>query len=181
MNVRRGESKMNFIPIDQDHWRYGLDVTSEQKEFVSDEKGILARAFVHRNWNVCCCALYAERSAEEELAFRKHMMDEYGMEFPEGESGVPVGLILYYDLPEEEVYYLAQLMIDARYQYQGYGKEAVEYALNLMREEAHYNKVWTCVLRDNTACRTMLEHMGWALIDDSDPEQDEELIYEFCL
>lgn len=172
---------LQFIPIDQDHWRYGLQVTDEQKNFVADEKGILARAFAHRNWNVHCCAIQAVRSEEEESEFRKTMLDKYGMEFPDNEKGVPVGLILYYDLPEEGAYYLAQLMIDQRYQYQGYGKEAVAITINLLRQEKHFDKVWACVLKNNKDCRAMLEHMGWTLTDDSDPEQDEELLYELNL
>ena len=39
---------LRFIPVDYDHWRYGLQVTEEQKDFVADEKGILARAFAYR-------------------------------------------------------------------------------------------------------------------------------------
>ena len=172
---------LQFIPIDQDHWRYGLQVTEEQQHFVSDEKGILARAFAHRNWNVHCCVLHAERGSEEEVAFRQTMLDRYGMEFPEEEKGVPVGLILYYDLPEDGVYYLAQLLIDKRYQYQGYGKEAVAMTVRNLRREKRYDKVWTCVLTQNKASRAMFEHMGWTLTDDSDPERDEELLYELIL
>jgi len=175
------KTMLQFIPIDQDHWRYALQVSDEQKAFVSDEKGILARAFAHRNWNVHCCVLQAERSAQEEAAFRKRMLDAYGMEFPENEKGVPVGLILYYDLPEEGAYYLAQLLIDQKYQYQGYGKEAVASAVDQLRKEKRYDKVLSCVLVKNKACRAMLEHMGWTLTDDSDPERDEELLYELTL
>ena len=172
---------LKFIPIDQDHWRYGLQVTEEQKTYVADEKGILARAFAHRNWNVRCFVLQAERSPEEEAAFRKSMLDKFGMEFPEDEKGVPVGLILYYELPEEKAYYLAQLLIDQRYQHQGYGKEAVSMAVDDLRREKHYTKVWTCVVNQNTESRMMFEHMGWKLTDDSDPDRDEELLYELIL
>ncbi len=160
---------LRFIPVDYDHWRYGLQVTEEQKDFVADEKGILARAFAYRDWNVHCCVLQAQRSPEEEADFRQRMLDRYGMEFPEDEKGVPVGLILYYDLPEEGVYYLAQLMIDRRYQYQGYGREAVAAMTALLRREGRYDRVWACVLDRNTACRSMLQHMGWTLTADSDP------------
>ncbi|MBQ9408521.1 MAG: GNAT family N-acetyltransferase [Clostridia bacterium] len=172
---------LRFIEIDQDHWRYGLSVDAAQQAFVANETAILARAFSHRHWRPVCCALYAERGEEEEAAFRQRMLDRFGMEFPREERGVPVGLILYYDLPEENAYYLAQLLIDSRYQRRGYGAEAVRMAVDAMKKDGKYPKALTCVVTQNAVSRHLFESMGWTLTDDSDPAQDEELVYELSL
>lgn len=48
---------------------------------------------------------------------------------------LPVGMGMYYDLPELECYDLSQLFIDERYQGQGYGRAAVGMVLEAMKQD----------------------------------------------
>ena len=75
--------------ITPENWRLGLKVKDEQRQFVSDSAGILARAWAYREQRSRALVIYSE-------------------EFP-------VGMALYYDLDELQAYDFSQLFIDERY------------------------------------------------------------------
>ena len=77
------------VNIDPDNWRLGLKVAPSQKTHVADSATLLARAYAYRDCRSRAFVIYDDET--------------------------PVGMGLYYDLPEMECYDLSQLFIDERY------------------------------------------------------------------
>ena len=127
---------IQLIDITPGNWRPGLRVAESQKGYVADSAGILARAYAYREQRSRAFIVCA------------------------GEA--PVGMGLYYDLPDMECYDFSQFFIDARYQGKGYGKEAIKKVLNAMKEDGKYNKVALCYLEGNEAAKTLYESFGFA-------------------
>ena len=90
-------------PIGPDNWRHKLAVREDQQRFVGSSTGILARAYAYR-----------ERRAQARLIL---------------DGDTPVGMLLYYDWPEDREYVFSHLLIDRRYQRRGFGEAAARLAL----------------------------------------------------
>ena len=85
-------------PIGPDNWREELAVREDQERFVGSAAGILARAYAYR-----------ELRAQAKLI---------------ADGDIPVGILLYYDWPEDRQYVFSHLLIDRRYQRRGFGEVA---------------------------------------------------------
>ena len=116
---------IHLVDIDPGNWRLGLKVAESQKHYVSDSYGMLARAFAYRQQRSRAFVIYDDET--------------------------PVGMGLYYDLPDLECYDLSQIFIDERYQGKGYGKAATKAVLEAMKQDGKYSKVDLCILRRPTA------------------------------
>ena len=77
-------------PINPDNWRRGLAVREDQREFVSDSAGILARAYAYRDSRSQAFVIYNDE--------------------------LPVGMAMYHDWDEGAAYDFSQFFIDQRYQ-----------------------------------------------------------------
>lgn len=115
--------------IDVSNWREKLTVCHEQKDFVAEPSKIMARAYAYRNYRSILKMIYNDDT--------------------------PVGMILFYDYPDLNGYDLSQLLIDKQYQKKGYGTEAVKLALQLMKNDGKYNKVFLCYIEGNEAAKNM--------------------------
>ena len=60
------------------------------------------------------------------------------------DGDTPVGMGLYYDMPDMECYDFSQIFIDERFQGNGYGKAAVKLVLEEMRQDGRFSKVDLC-------------------------------------
>ena len=127
---------MNLTDIAPDNWRLELAVSEAQRAFVSDRTRLLARAYAYR----------AQRSRAFLLC----------------EDGLPVGMGLYYDLPELQCYDLSQMFIDERYQGRGYGKAAVRAILEELKTDGRYDKVILCYIEGNEPAKRLYEQFGFA-------------------
>lgn len=137
--------------IDPGNWRLGLKVAEEQRTYVADSAGILARAYAYRNYRSRAFVIY--------------------------EEDVPVGMGLYYDLPDLESYDFSQLFIDERYQGRGYGRAAAGLVLDDLRQDGRYGKVELCYIEGNDAARKLYEQFGFV-----ETERDEdEIVMELTL
>ena len=126
---------MHLTDIGPDNWRLELAVSETQRTFVSDRTRLLARAYAYRD----------QRSRAFLLC--------------EGEQ--PVGMGLYYDLPELQCYDLSQMFIDERYQGRGYGKAAVRAILEALKADGRYDKVVLCYIEGNEAAKRLYEPFGF--------------------
>lgn len=72
-----------------------------------------------------------------------------------------IGFLLLRDLDNLQCYYLAQFMVDERYQGQGFGKRAVELLLEMLRREKRYSKVDLCYVEGNAAAETLFTGLGF--------------------
>lgn len=142
---------IQLVNIDPDNWRLGLKVAPSQKTHVADSATLLARAYAYRDYRSRAFVIY--------------------------DDDTPVGMGLYYDLPELECYDLSQLFIDERYQGRGYGKAATQLVLDAMKQDGKYRKVALCYVEGNEVAKQMYENFGFV-----ETERDgDEIVMELVL
>lgn len=140
-----------LVDIDPDNWRLGLKVAESQKKYVSDSYAMLARAYAYRDYRSRAFVIYDDET--------------------------PVGMGLYYDLPDMECYDLSQLFIDERYQGRGYGKAATQLVLDALKQDGKYGKVVLCYIEGNDVAKKLYEQFGFVETD----RDGNEIIMELCL
>ena len=121
--------------ITPENWRLGLQVREDQRSFVSTSAGILARAYAYR-----ACRSQAFIIYHDEL---------------------PIGMAMYYDLDEEREYNFSQFFIDHRYQGNGFGYEAAQLILQMMKDDGKYDKVVLWYIDGDDAARNLYEKLGF--------------------
>lgn len=142
---------IRLIDIGPDNWRSGLQVAESQKSYVANSAVMLARAYAYREQRSRAFIVCADET--------------------------PVGMGLYYDLPEMECYDLSQFFIDERYQGRGYGKEATRAILNAMKADGLYNQVVLCYVEGNEVAKKLYESFGFVETD----RDEDEIGMELCL
>ncbi len=143
---------LRLEPITPDNWREPLCVREDQRHYVAQGAGLLARAYAYR-----------ERSSEA----RQIVAD-----------GVPVGMVLWHDWPEGRCYILSQLYIDQRYQGRGYGREASLLVLEAMRKDGRYSRCELCYVAGDEPARRLYESLGFRTTGDDD---DDEIVMALTL
>ena len=113
----------------------GFEGCAVTKNHVADSATLLARAYAYRDYRSRAFVIYDDET--------------------------PVGMGLYYDLPEMECYDLSQLFIDERYQGRGYGKAATQLVLDSMKQDGKYGKVALCYVEGNDVAKHMYEKFGF--------------------
>lgn len=144
---------LHLEDINETNWRasFALEVSENQKNYVSDSGKLLARAYAYRG--------------KRSRAFL----------IVHGE--IPVGMGLYYDEPELETYDFSQIFIDVSYQGLGYGQEAVRLVLDEMKKDERYKKVILCYIEGNDIARKLYEKFGFVETD----RDEDEIIMELQL
>lgn len=142
---------IHLIDITPGNWRLGLKVGQGQEHYVANSAVMLARAYAYR--------------------------EQRSRAFVICDDEMPVGMGLYYDLPDMECYDFSQLFIDERYQGKGYGKAATKAVLDAMRKDGRYSKVDLCYIEGNQAAKQLYEGFGFAEIN----RDEDEIIMELLL
>lgn len=142
---------IHLVDIDPGNWRLKLQVSESQKTYVANSAVMLARAYAYRDQRSRAFVIYNDET--------------------------PVGMGLYYDLPDLECYDLSQIFIDERYQGKGYGKAATKAVLEAMKRDGKYSKVELCYIEGNEAARKLYESFGFVEID----RDEDEIIMELEL
>ena len=142
---------IHLVDIDPGNWRLNLKVSESQKTYVANSAVMLARAYAYRDQRSRAFVIYDDET--------------------------PVGMGLYYDLPDLECYDLSQIFIDERYQGRGYGRAATKLILNAMKQDGKYSKVDLCYIEGNDAAKKLYESFGFAEID----RDEDEIIMELDL
>lgn len=141
---------IRFVDIDHSNWRSGLQVAESQKHYAANSAVLLARAYAYRKQRSRAFLICADET--------------------------PVGMGLYYDLPDMGCYDFSQLFIDERYQGKGYGKEAVKMVLDVLKADGKYNKVVLCYIEGNEAAKKLYESFGFVETDRDGEEIGMELL-----
>ena len=142
---------IHLVDIDPGNWRLKLEVAESQKHYVANSSVILARAYAYREQRSRAFVIYDDET--------------------------PVGMGLYYDLPDLDCYDLSQIFIDERYQGRGYGRAATKLILDAMKQDGKYNKVDLCYIEGNDAAKKLYESFGFVEID----RDEDEIIMEMNL
>ena len=142
---------IHLVDIDPGNWRLKLEVAESQKHYVANSSVMLARAYAYREQRSRAFVIYDDET--------------------------PVGMGLYYDLPDLDCYDLSQIFIDERYQGRGYGRAATKLILDAMKQDGRYNKVDLCYIEGNDAAKKLYESFGFVEID----RDEDEIIMEMNL
>lgn len=78
----------------------------------------------------------------------------------------PVGFVMLWDDPDKPEYYLGRLMIDARYQGNGFGRRAVEILIRHVRSRPNASELLTSVVQDDGGPQGFYERLGFELTGD---------------
>ena len=111
-----------------------LKVSDEQQNFVASNIYSLAQAWVYYE-TAYPFAIYAD--------------------------DVMVGFIMLGYYAERNIYNLWRFMIDARYQKRGYGKAALQLAIEYLRKEFNVNEVFTSIVPDNIVTEKLYSSIGF--------------------
>ena len=126
---------LHLEPVTPDNWRSGLRVRDDQREYVADSPGLLARAYAYRNSRSEAFVIYHDDT--------------------------PVGMALYYDLAELHAYCLSQFFIDRRYQRRGYGRAAMQLLLQRLQADGRFDRVVLCYVEGDEAAKSLYETLGF--------------------
>lgn len=137
--------KIQLKKVNPDNWRTNFQLYDDQKSYVSNVTGILARAYAFREFRSEVYIIYVNEN--------------------------PAGMAMYYDLDDLEAYDFSQFFIDKRYQGHGYGKEAAKAVLELMKKDGKYKKVILCYIDGNEAARKMYESLGFKATGEVDEDE----------
>ncbi len=130
---------IHLIDIDESNWLAAarLSVLPEQKAYVADAVGIIARGYVYRDCNARVWGIASDDTL--------------------------VGLAMVRNLDEEPACYdLQQLLIDARYQNRGYGTQALSLIAEKLKHEHAYDCVEVCVKKADVPALHVYEKVGFA-------------------
>lgn len=111
-----------------------LKVKDEQKKYVASNLGILAKAFAYYN-DSTVYGIYNNASA--------------------------VGLALIREHQDDNCYIFDQLMIDEKYQGNGFGKKATELILNDLKNKSKHNKILLCYVDGDDAAKNLYTSFGF--------------------
>ena len=142
---------IHLVDIDPGNWRLGLKVAESQKRYVANSAVMLARAYAYRDQRSRAFVIYDDET--------------------------PVGMGLYYDLPDLECYDISQIFIDERYQGRGYGRASTKLILDAMKQDGKYSKVDLCYIEGNDAAKKLYESFGFVEIG----RDEDEIIMEMSL
>ena len=131
--------------VTPDNWRLGLKVRDDQRNFVADSAGILARAYAYRESRSRAFVIYND--------------------------DVPVGMALYYDIDEEREYNFSQFFIDGRYQRKGFGFKAASMILQMMKDDGKFDKVVLCYIDGDDAAKNLYEKLGFHHTGEADEDE----------
>ncbi len=139
---------LRFEEFTPDNWREDLRVAPEQERFVAPRVAIQARAWAYRKDHACAYLVKNDDAS--------------------------IGVVLWYDLPEENMYVLSEFFIDARYQRQGFGEAAMTMALDYLADEGRYPSVILCYVAGNEGARRLYGKLGFTPCDFDEGAADEE-------
>lgn len=131
--------------ITPENWRLGLSVQDDQRRFVSDSAGILARAYAYR-----------ENRSQAFVVYN---------------NDLPIGMAMYHDLDDWKAYDFSQFFIDQRYQGNGFGYEAATQIIQMMKDDGKYDKVVLCYIEGDDAARKLYEKLGFKHTGEADGDE----------
>lgn len=146
---------LNLRQITPHNWRdLKIEVSEEQRNFVSPVSRILARAYVYRGDNSMALAVY--------------LADQ------------PIGLLMHRDYTDDlgrTLCILDQFLIDKDFQRQGYGRKALQLWLAGIRQKGKYHGVKLCYIRGALGAERLYRSLGF-LRKPHDDDGDE-LVMEY--
>ncbi len=140
-----GRPRIHLETVTPSNWQSRYKLSDEQKKYVSDPTGIMARAWAYRNQNSEVYVIYADYNN--------------------------IGMVLCYEVEELKGYAYSQFFIDCRYQQRGFGAEATQKVLDKLREDGKYDSVYLCYIQGNEGARRLYESLGFVHVKEFDKKE----------
>lgn len=131
-----------------------LKVKDEQKRYVASNVGILAKAYAYYNDSIVY-GIYNDATA--------------------------VGLALVREYQDDNCYIFDQLMIDEKYQGNGYGKKAIELILNDLKNKNKFKNFFLCYVEGDDAAKNLYTSFGFEHTGDIEVCDDGTKEIDMCL
>ena len=153
--VIRLSTKRNIIylaDINESNWTklITLELSESQKDYVASPMGILARAYVYRDYNA----------------------KVFGIK----DKGDFIGMLMIRDINEEpECYELQPFFIDIKHQNQGYGYKSLKLILDYLYVERRYENVEVCVKKKDIEAINLYKKIGFRDTGYIDPNVEDAL------
>jgi diamine N-acetyltransferase len=74
---------------------------------------------------------------------------------------IPVGFVMYRQLPGTDIAWIQRIMIDARYQNKGYGRVAMEAVISRIRRQESSREIRLSYHPDNTVAAHLYKRLGF--------------------
>ncbi len=140
---------IQYKPITSDNWRIftQLKVKDEQKAYVAPNTTILAKAYAYRENNSLVYAIYDE--------------------------DLPIGLLMQRDYMKDHnlICILDQFMISEQYQGLGYGKEALQLWISMVKAERKYVSIMLCYIDKDEIARNLYLRAGFLHTGENDEDE----------
>ena len=143
---------INLHPVTKDNWRdvAKLKVSEAQSEFVAEPLYYLALCNYGNLWHPL--AIYL---GEQVIGFMMWAVDD-----------------------EDGSCWLGGILIDSAYQRHGYGRKAVQAAINMLAKAHNFNHFALSYQPANTAARNLYNQLGF---QEKDEWEDDEVVARFVL
>lgn len=156
LSTRRND--IYLTDIDEGNWTKitTLELSEEQKDYVASPIGVLARAYVYRDYNA---KVFGIKNKEE-----------------------IIGMLMIRDINEEpECYELQQFLIDIRHQNQGYGYKSLKLILDYLYIERRYENIEVCVKKKDIKAINLYKKIGFKDTGYTDPDIEDvlNLVFSF--
>lgn len=138
--------------INESNWTklITLELAEEQKDYVASPMGILARAYIYRNYNSKVFGIKSEENI--------------------------IGMLMIRDINQEpKCYELQQFFIDIRYQNQGHGYKSLKLILDYLYVERRYESVEVCVKEKDIKAINLYKKIGFRDTGYIDPNVEDAL------
>ena len=90
------------------------------------------------------------------------------------------GVLMYMELPEEPACYtIEQFLIDHRYQNMGFGKQALQLAIEILSAERKYEAIEICVKKEDKQAIKVYSAAGFVDTGYIDPETPDSLCLRY--
>lgn len=144
--------ELDIIPVTKENRSMveALEVFPNQKNFIESVKECLEEADLLKEWNPVCIS----------------------------DRGILVGFAMYGDLCEEEYsgVWFDRLLIDQKYQGQGYGKRALEIILKEMRKQYPNKDIYLSVYEENQIAISLYKSHGFRFSGKTDTKGEKIMI-----
>ncbi|GGA71637.1 GNAT family N-acetyltransferase [Ornithinibacillus halotolerans] len=128
-----------------------IELRQEQEHFIETVAECLEEASIYKEWHPV--AIY----------YDEHI----------------IGFAMYGSFGPNKDTWIDRIMIDKRFQGKGYGRMAMERLIPIVAQDYGVDVIYLSILEENTVARRLYESIGFAYMDEKDPNG--ELIFKYVL
>jgi diamine N-acetyltransferase len=126
---------------------------------------ITLRPITHANWRACLqlSTTEAQRRFVASVGYSRAQayVASWWTPLAIDADELPVGFVMYRQLPGTDIAWIQRILIEARYQHTGYGQMAMEAVISRIRHQASRRAIRLSYHPDNTVAAHLYERLGF--------------------